>query len=65
MMKLKTFSFLDSGSQDLLKINDKVVKIEAEDHCHAQVLFIESGEVDKCDNWTNEGTVTWCWEDME
>lgn len=63
-MALKTFSFLDFGNKDLLKIDGKVVKVKAESRHHAEVLFIKSGEINKCENWTNTGTATYCWEEM-
>lgn len=64
-MALKTFSFLDFESQDLMKINGEVVKVKAESHGHAKVLFFEDGICDQCENWTNSGAATWCWEDMK
>lgn len=63
--KMKTFSFLDRESQDLLKSNGRTLRIKAEDHAHANHLFIEEDISGKCDNWTNTGTNAWCWEDME
>ena len=63
---MKTFSFLDCESQDLLKYhNGNVVRIKAEDHAHAMYQLIDEGLVDDCENWTNTGIKTWCWEDME
>lgn len=62
---LKTFSFLDYESQDLLKINGEVVRIKAESHHHAKILFFEDGICDMAENWTNTGSATWCWEEMK
>ena len=63
---LKTFSFLDFGSKDLLKKkHGQIVKIKAEDHHHAFDIFIDQGVCDECINWTNTGTKAWCWEEME
>lgn len=66
---MKTFSFIDSGNQDFVRYETHeskygIVKIEAEDHGHAQELMFET---DLCEdtNWTNTGVKTWCWEDME
>ena len=64
-MALKTFSFLDFESKDLVKKNGEVVKVKAEDHAHAQDLFFDDGICDECENWTNSGTAVWCWEDMK
>jgi hypothetical protein len=65
-MKTKTFSFIDAQLQDFVRSDsdNKVVRIQAEDHGHANHIMFES---DMCDrtNWTNTGVKTWCWEDME
>jgi len=63
---MKTFSFLDCESQDLLRdISGHIVRIKADDHAHAQYILIDEGLCDTCVNWTNTGTKAWCWEDME
>ena len=67
---MKTFSFMDFTNQDFVKwdlghINSgKTVKINAEDHEHAQYKFIEQSLCEDTD-WTNTGVRSWCWEDME
>ncbi|WP_010603976.1 hypothetical protein [Pseudoalteromonas maricaloris] len=61
---MKTFSFLDCESQDLIRVNGQIVRIKADDHHHAFDLFIDT-IADNSENWTNTGTKAWCWEDME
>ena len=63
---MKTFSFLDFESQDLLRyLSGNVVRVEAEDHAHANHILIDESLCDDCVNWTNTGTKAWCWDDME
>ena len=64
-MKMKTFSFIDAELQDFVRSDkdNQVVKIQAEDHGHANHLMFE-GDLCEQTNWTNTGVKTWCWEDM-
>ena len=63
---MKTYSFIDYENQDFVKYNNgKIVKIKSSSRESVMEDFCSDGRIYGKTDWTNSGTVIWCWEDME
>jgi hypothetical protein len=63
---VKTYSFIDKELQDFIRYSDsnEVIKIQADNSSNAGYMMFMSVRSTET-TWTNTGTSTWCWDDME